>query len=185
MPPTTPKCPTPSGMPNMTIGDINKWISGETELFLIPRATPPCVSTDSSPGAKSSSAHLSIRKFAHPAIIAVVGAFSAVAWVSSVSFMQYSAETFPASDAKSQPSEDGAAFTREIAVIPTPAVPLPNQPTTTMLSNAQLAAFLSQVGMWYDQRTKAATAPERKSSPPQRASRRHWPRYSFRAQSDR
>jgi len=52
----------------------------------------------------------------------------------------------------------------------TPAMPPLNHPTTT-LSNAQVAAFLSEVGTWYDRRTKAATAPESKPSSPHRASR--------------
>jgi hypothetical protein len=183
----------------MTIRDINKWISGETELFFDARSTPPSVSADSNPGAKRSSAHLSIRKFVHPAIIAFVGAFAAVAVVSSVSFMQHSAELLRASDPKSQLPESGATFTRAIAaehenvstppmslpkeVIPTPAVPLRNDPTQ-MLSDAQRAAFLSQVGIWYNERAKAATASIKKPSPTQGVSRRHWPQYSFRAQSD-
>ena len=181
----------------MTIGDIDKWISGETDVFFDTRATPPSVSADSNPSAKGSFAHLSVRKFAHPAIIAVVGAVAAVAWVSSVSFMQNSPETFPTPDAKSQPPEGGATSERAAEdetlstptmsppreVIPTPAVPLPKQPTT-MLSDAQRAAFLRQVGTWYDQRTKAATGLNRKPLAPRRASPRHWPRYSFRAQSD-
>lgn len=182
----------------MTIGDIDKWISGETDVFFDTRATLPSVSADSNPGAKGSSAPLSVRKFGHPAIIAVVGAFTAVAWISSVSFMQHSAEPYSILDANSQPSDDGATSGRAPGsetlstpitspprkVIEAPVVPLPKQPTT-MLSDARLAAFLRQVGIWYDQRMKAATAPERKSSARQRASRRHWPRYSFRAQSDR
>jgi hypothetical protein len=187
-------------MPNMTIGDINKWISGETDLFFDTCATPPSVGANSNLGARSSSsARLSIRKFARPAIIAVVGAFAAVACVASVSFMQHSAEPLPASSAKSQPSDGRTTLTRAIApenetlftpptspprqVIPTPAVPPPKQPPT-MVSDAQRAAFLSQVGMWYNHRAKASTASARKPSPPQRVSWRHWPRYSFRSRSD-
>ena len=92
----------------------------------------------------------------------------------------------PATDVRSQPSDDGATSTIARAVgdagwstpltpsateiIPTPAMPPLNHPTTT-LSNAQVAAFLSEVGTWYDRRTKAATAPESKPSSPHRASR--------------
>lgn len=87
--------------------------------------------------------------------------------------------------AKSQASDEGATYTIPRAVgnagwstpltprptenIPTPAMPPLNQPTTT-LSDAQVAAFLSEVANWYDRRTKATTVPERKPSSLQRAS---------------
>ena len=96
----------------MTIGDIDKWISGETDVFFDTRATLPSVSADSNPGAKGSFARLSVQKFGHPAIMAVVGAFTAVAWISSVSFMQHSAEPYSILDANSQPSDDGATSGR-------------------------------------------------------------------------
>jgi hypothetical protein len=62
-------------------------------------------------------------------------------------------------------------------------MPILNQQTTT-LSDAEFAAFLREIRIWDDRRTEAAPKPETKLSPPQRTSRRHWPRYSSRAQSD-
>jgi hypothetical protein len=67
----------------MTIGDINKWISGETDVFFDTHQMPPSVTADSNPGAGGgSTARPSIPKFAHPAITAVVGALASVALVS-------------------------------------------------------------------------------------------------------
>lgn len=177
---------THSENPSIVTADISKWISGESEVFFDLPQTPPSVTADTNPGAERSTARLSIRKFAHPAIAAVVGAVTFVASVCFVIPMRHSVEPLSAADAKSQPSDDGATSTIARAVgdagwstpltpsateiIPTPAIPSLNQPTTT-LSNAQVAAFLSEVGTWYDRRTKAATAPERKPSSPHRASR--------------
>jgi hypothetical protein len=200
---------THSENPSIVTADISKWISGEAEVFFDLPQTPPSVTVDSNPGAERSTARLSIRKFAHPAIAAVVGAVTFVASVCYVIPMRHSVEPLsagdansqrsdgratsrpavvplPVADVRSQPSDDGATSTIARAVgdagwstpltpsateiIPTPAMPSLNQPTTT-LSNAQVAAFLSEVGTWYDWRTKAATAPERKPSSPHRAAR--------------
>jgi hypothetical protein len=171
----------------MTIGDINKWISGETDVFFDTHQMPPSVTADSNPGAGGgSTARPSIPKFAHPAITAVVGALASVALVTLVIWMRQPVETFPVAEAKLTPSDGGATSTRASAVedaiwstpvkppteiIPTLTTPPLNQPTT-MLSDAQVAAFLSEVSIWYDRR-KAAPPPERKTSPPRWASRRH------------
>lgn len=195
--------------PSIVTADISKWISGESEVFFDLLKTPPSVTVDSNPGAERSTARPSIRKFAHPAIAAVVGAVSFVTSVCFVLPIGHSVEPLsaadaklqpsddgatsrpaivplPVADAKSQPSDDRATSTIAIAVgdagwsaprtlpateiIPTPAMPPLNQPTTR-LSYAQVAAFLSEVGTWYDQRTKAATALERKPTSTHRASR--------------
>jgi hypothetical protein len=182
----------------MTVSDINKWISGETEVFVDTREMPPSVTADGNLGAERSTVRPSIQKFVRPAITVVVGAFASVVLVSLVISMRHSVEPLPAADVKSQPSE-GAAISpkahevedtgwsptvtpQPTEIIPTPAMPALKQPITT-LSDAQIARFLSEVGIWYDRR-KAAPTPERKPSPPQLASRRHWPRYSIRAQPD-
>jgi hypothetical protein len=185
----------------MTVSDINKWISGETEVFFDTREMPPSVTADGNLGAERSTVRPSIQKFVRPAITVVVGAFASVVLVSLVISMRHSVEPLPAADVKSQPSE-GAAISPKAhevedtgwfptvtppptEIIPTPVIPLLNQPITiTTLSDAQIARFLSEVGIWYD-RHKAAPTPERKPSPPQLASRRHWSRYSIRAQPDR
>jgi hypothetical protein len=54
----------------MTLADINKWISGETEAF--PLQTPSAASVDSNPGEERSTAQPSIQKFVHLAIAAVI-----------------------------------------------------------------------------------------------------------------
>jgi hypothetical protein len=175
----------------MALADINKWISGETEVFFGPDNIPPSVAAGSSPGNKRSTAPPSIPKFAYAAIGAVVLAFAFAAFITS---MQHPIGPAPTSDAESQPLEGGAAPTSakatENATWPAPialpsavvaplAAPILTPPTT--LSDAQLAASLRTIGNWYDQRSKAAPIPERKPSPPHRTSRRDRPRDPNRA----
>jgi hypothetical protein len=181
----------------MAVADINKWISGETEVFFLPDKTLS-VTTDSNPGKEGSTASLARWKFVFRAIAAVVAAFAFVALGSFVIPMRHPVDLAPAADAKPQPSESGSASTRAQAVgdaawstpvapvpteiIPAVATPILNPPTT--LPARQVAALLRDLGNWYDQRTKAAPIPERKTSPPQRTSRRHGTRDSGRAQAD-
>jgi hypothetical protein len=178
---------THSENPSIVTADISKWISGESDAFFDLPQTPPSVTADSNPGAERSTARPSIRRFVHPAIAAVVGAVTLVASVCFVIPMRHSVEPLSAADAKSQPSDDGATSTiarplenagwskpltsPPTEIIPTPVMPPLNQPTTT-LSSAQVAAFLSEVGAWYDRRTKAAPVSERRPSSPQRATSR-------------
>jgi hypothetical protein len=177
----------------MSLADINKWISGESEGFFDPRQTPPSVTADSNPGEETSTAQPSIRKFVGLAIAALVGASVASAFF--VILMRHSVEPSPAAHAKLPPSDSGTTFTGSRAegdagwstlvtsppteIVPALAMPILNQQTTTP-SDAEFAAFLREVRIWDDRRTEAAPRPERKLSPPQRTSRRHWPR----AQSD-
>lgn len=100
----------------------------------------------------------------------------------------------PPPESTSQLSEGGAVSASETAAkdagrpipvapppasqtISTSATPMPDLPPTT-LSEAQLAAFLRDVGIWHDRHFEAAAAPERKPRPPQRVSRQHWPRHA-------
>ena len=185
----------------MILANINQWISGESEIFSDSRPTPPPSATaDSNPVEGMSTARPSSRKFEHIAIVAVVGAFAAVALVCFVLAIRHPVEPSPAADRMAQPSDGGATSTSATAArdasrftpvtppptetFPTLAMPMVNQPPTT-LSDAQLAAFLREVGIWYDRRTDAAPRPERKPSPSKRASRRHWPRHYVPAEPDR
>ena len=181
----------------MTIGDINKWISGESERFFDPRQTPPSVTAESNPGEERSTAQPPIRKFVGLAIAALVGAAAASAFF--VILMAHSGEPSPAADAKLPPSDSGTTFTGPRAeggagwstpvtspppeIVPTLAMPILNQQTTTP-PDAEFAAFLREIRIWDDRRAEAAPRSERELSPSQRPSRRHGPRYSSRAQSD-
>jgi hypothetical protein len=168
----------------MTIADINKWTGGETEAFFDPVETPTTARVDSNPGEERLTARVSIRKFAHLAIAAVIGAFASAALVCFVVLTRGSVEPSPAADAKSQSSGTGILVTggravgdvggsRPITASPTEiistlAMPILNQ-LTTALPDAQLEA----------------SRPERKPATPQRASRRDRPRYSVSDQADR
>jgi len=181
----------------MAVADINKWISGETEVFFLPNE-PLSVTVDCNPGKEGSTASPARRKFVFRAIAVIVATFALVALASSVIPMRQPVDSASETDAKPQPSERGPASTRvqaagdvawstPVAPVPkeiTPAVatPILSQPTTGPAP--QVAAFLSDLRNWYDQRTKAPSIPERKPSPPQQTSRRHGPRDSGRAQAD-
>ena len=69
---------------------------------------------------------------------------------------------------------------------PTPEKkPSPLQ-STTVLSDAQTEALLTEMGIWYHNRADAARRPATKPLPtPQAMSRRHWPQYSGHASADR
>ena len=160
---------------------------------------PPSVTAESNPGKEMSTAQPSSRKFEHIGIVAVVGAFASVGLVCFVLAMPHPVEP-SLGDRTAQPSGVGATSTSATAAedairsksvtppltetAPTLAMPMLYQ-LPTSLSDAQLAASLHEVGIWHDRPTEAAPRLDRKSSPSQRASRRHWPRYSVRAQADR
>ena len=164
----------------MTLADINKWISGETEAF--PLQTPSAASVDSNPGEERSTAQPSIQKFVHLAIAAVIGAFASAALVHFV-LMRAPVEPSRA-DEKSQSSGSGTLVTggrvlgdvvgaRPITASPTEinstlAMPIVNQPTAA-LPDARLAA----------------PRPERRPAAPKRASRRDRPRDSVSDQAER
>ena len=164
----------------MTLADINKWISGETEAF--PLQTPSAASVDSNSGEERSTAQPSIQKFVHLAIAAVIGAFASAALVHFV-LMRAPVEPSRA-DEKSQSSGSGTLVTggrvlgdvvgaRPITASPTEinstlAMPIVNQPTAA-LPDARLAA----------------PRPERRPAAPKRASRRDRPRDSVSDQAER
>jgi hypothetical protein len=76
---------------------------------------------------------------------------------------------------KEAPTPKEAAPTpKEIAPIVAP--PVLSQPATR--ADPQRAVSLSDFGVGYDHRTKAASIPQRKPSPAKRISSRHWPRYT-------
>jgi hypothetical protein len=160
---------------------------------------PPSVTAESNPGKEMSTAQPSSRKFEHIGIVAVVGAFASVGLVCFVLAMPHPVEP-SLGDRTAQPSGVGATSTSATAAEdairskpvtppltetpPTLAMPMLYQPPTS-LSDAQLAASLHEVGIWHDRPAEAVPRVDRKPSPSQRASRRHWPRYSVRAQADR
>jgi hypothetical protein len=139
------------------------------------------------------------QKFEHTAIVCVVGAFALVGVVCLVLAMRHPIEPFLGADRGSQPSDVWATFTsgpepvdtdQSTPVTPpptetfqTPPIALLNQPSTN-LSEAQLAAFLREVGIWYDGRAETMRTPQNKPSPP-RALQRHWSQHSARTQADR
>jgi len=181
----------------MAVADINKWISGETEVFFLPNKALS-VTVDRNPGKEGSTASTAKRKFVFRTIAAVAATFALVALASFVIPMRHLVYPASEADAKRPPSESGSASTRAQAaadvarftpVAPVPkeitpgvATPIVNQPNT--VPAPQVAAFLRDLGTWYDQRTKAPSIPERKPSPPRQTSRRHGPRDSSRVQAD-
>jgi hypothetical protein len=168
----------------MTLAGMNKWISGEMEVFFDPRQTPSAASGDSNPGEERLTARPSIQKFVHLAIAAVVGALASVALVYFVVLMRAPVEPSPAANTKLQSTGSGSLArggrvlgdvegTRPMAASPTAinstlAMPVPNQPTAT-LPDARLAT----------------RRPERKPATQQQASRRDRPRYSVNDQAER
>jgi hypothetical protein len=159
----------------------------------------PSVTAESSPGKEMSTARPSSRKFEHIGIVAVVGAFASVGLVCFVLAIPHPVEP-SLGDRTAQPSGVRANSTSATAAedairsksvtppltetVPTLAMPMLYQ-LPTSLSDAQLAASSHEVGIWHDRPAEAAPRLDRKPSPSQRASRRHWPRYSVRAQADR
>jgi hypothetical protein len=181
----------------MAVADINKWISGETEDFFLPNKTLSDT-VDRNPGKEGSTASPARRNFVLRAIAAAVATFALVALASFVIPMRHPVDPASEADAKSQPSETGPASKRaqsagDVArstpappvpkeIAPAVATPILNQPT--IVPAPQVAAFLRDLGNWYDQRTKAPSIPVRNPSPPQQTSRPHGPRDSGRAQAD-
>jgi hypothetical protein len=184
----------------MTLANINKWISGEAEVFDSRQTSTSFVTVDSNPGKEMSTARRSSRKFEHIGIIAVVGAFASVALVCFVLAMRYPGEPSLVADRTAQPSGVGATSMSATAAedasrstpvtppppetSPTPAMPMLNQPPTT-LSDAQLAASLRRPALGLTAAPKPLRNQIENPPPSQRASRRHWPRHSVRAQADR
>ena len=157
---------------------------------------PPSVTAESNPGKEMSTARPSSRKFEHIGIVAVVGAFASVGLVCFVLAMPHPIEP-SLGDRTAQPSgvraNSTSATAAEDAIRSKPVTPplTETSPTLAMpmlyqlptsLSDAQLAASLHEVGIWHERPAEAAPRLERKSSPSQRASRRHC---SVRAQADR
>jgi hypothetical protein len=191
----------------MTSVDINKWIAGEIEAFFDPPITPPPVVADRNPGEERSATQSSKRKFSYTAIAAIVAALAFVGSASIVVSMRYLDSPSTAADTKSPSSEtptasggikDAAPATPGApptpALPPTPAAPPPTETVATAAPpivnppaihpDPQRATFLNDVGAWYDQHTNAVRIPQRKPVPAQRASSRHWPRYSSHVDAD-
>jgi hypothetical protein len=76
--------------------------------------------------------------------------------------------------------KEAAPTPKEIAPIVAP--PVLSQPATRV--DPQRAASLSDFGVQYHLRTKAAPIPQRKPSPAKRISSRHWPRYTSPVQTE-
>ncbi len=159
----------------MARADIDKWISGETAAFFDPFQTPPFDTATGGAGNKRSSARPSVGKFARPAIAAAVGVCASIAMVCFVIPMRHSVEPSPAAYAKSEVIDGGSGSARaealEVAgqVTPPPPskeiIPTLTRPITRP-SDAQLAAFLNEVGIWYDRSAEAAQRRETNPSPP-------------------
>jgi hypothetical protein len=142
----------------------------------------------------------SSQKFEHIAIVAVVGAFTSVALVCLVLAMRHPV-LLPIGDRIAQPSPAVALV--EVAPPPESAsqstlvTPPPTEISSTLplleisstlplLMSKQLPITLSDaelrdIGISHDHRAEAAAGPPPSS---QRASRRHWPRHSVRAEVD-
>ena len=67
----------------MAVADINKWISGETEVFFLPNE-PLSVTVDCNPGKEGSTASPARRKFVFRAIAAIVATFALVVFSRSI-----------------------------------------------------------------------------------------------------
>jgi len=153
---------------------------------------PPSVTAESNPGKEMSTARPSSRKFEHIGIVAVVGAFASVGLVCFVLAMPHPIEP-SLGDRTAQPSgvraNSTSATAAEDAIRSKPVTPPLTETAPTLagpmlyqlptsLSDAQLAASLHAppklLRDWIEN-------PRHHSG----QSRRHWPRYSVRAQADR
>ena len=164
----------------MTLADMNKWTSGETEAFFDPRQTLSPGDGDNNPGDKKLTARLSIQKIVHLAIAAIVGAVASVALV--VVVMRAPVEPSQTASERAQSTrtlatggralgdvEGAKPMTASPTAINSPlAIPVLNQPTT-VVPDARLATSRA----------------ERKPAPPQQASRRDRPRRSGSDQAER
>jgi hypothetical protein len=176
--------------PHRDSADLNKWISGEHNVFDSHQTPPPSVPADNNIGEKMSSIGPSSRKLEHTGIIALVGGFALVALVCLVLAMR-PVEPSRTTNSVSQPSEAAAVFTTAraagdagrsaplttppIEAFPTAVRAVPNEPPS-ILSDAPLAASL---------RTEAAPRQFTKAAIPLPASRRHSPSYPIRAHPER
>ena len=168
----------------MTLADMNKWTSGETEVFFDPRQTPSAAGGDNNSGGEKLTARPSIQKIAHLAIAATIGAFASVAVVYFAVLMRgpvepsrAASENVPATGsgilATGGRALGGIEGTRPMTASPTAmnstlAMPILNPPTTAV-----------------PDALRATGRAERKPATPQQASQRDRPRYSVTDQAER
>ena len=166
----------------MTLADMNKWTSGETEVFFDPRQTP-LAAVDNNPGGGKLPRRASIRKIAHLAIAATIGALASVALVYVAVLMRGPIEPSRAASENVPATGSGIAVggkalgdvegTKPMTASPpavnsTLAMPILNPPTTAVP----------------DARLETRRV-ERKPTTPQQASQRDRLRYSVTDQAQR
>ena len=166
----------------MTLADMNKWTSGETEVFFDPRQTPSAAVGDNNSGGEKLTARPSIQKIAHLAIAATIGAFASVAVVYFAVLMRGPVEPSRGASEKVTGSGilatggralGGIEGTKPMTASPTAmnstlAMPILNPPTTAI-----------------PDALRATGRAERKPATPQQASQRDRPRYSVTDQAER
>ena len=155
----------------MSSAELEKWISGEAEVFFAARGMPASVAADANPRQVMPTGRSWIGKWKHGAIAAVVATAAAITALSLVISTRPSREPFVAARTTSTRSGtatkavelDGAQKSDRPAAqpltTPIPTLIPPISESMPQFSDAQLAAFLREVSLWYDRRTQAGLTP--------------------------
>ena len=155
----------------MSSAELDRWISGEAEVFFAARGRPASVAADANPRQVRPTERSWIGKWKHGAIATVVATAATVTAISVVISTRPSREPFVAARTTSTRSGgatnavelDGAQKSDRPAAppstTPVPTLTPPISESMPQLSDAQLAAFLREVGLWYDRRTQASLTP--------------------------
>ena len=161
----------------MSSAELDRWISGEAEVFFAARGRPASVAADANPRQVRPTERSWIGKWKHGAIATVVATAATVTAISVVISTRPSREPFVAAGTTSTRSEGATNAVnlherRELdgpqksgrpatppSTIPLPTLTPPISESMPQLSDAQLAAFLREVSLWYDRRTQASLTP--------------------------
>ena len=163
--------------------DINKWISGDTDIFL----ATGLVLEKNVLRHESSMGWSLVWRLMHCRMAVALGVLAFVTVVSLVILTRYPPERLWAATSTTRVSwerePDGPMPAKQATTEPLPTLvpPILNQRTPTP-SDPQLAAFLKEVEIWYDQRMEMAP---RRPAVPQKALPQHWSRSSTRAGGSR
>jgi hypothetical protein len=172
----------------MSVGNMDKWLSGEVESFFAPHEVPPPpVIPDSNHNEEISSAQFKLQADQpsdttegwgyNPTIVvgAAVASVVSIAAAAMICFVIWARPT-----AAPAPVPSPAAAEKFAVPAETPTVkPLPDR----LPSDAELDRIRRDMSFWLDHATRVTLVPDRQpSSPPRWAPRRHhWPSMRTRA----
>jgi hypothetical protein len=164
----------------MTLTDMNKWTSGETEAFFGPPQTLSVAGGNANLGEGKLPAQPSVPKFVHFAIAALIGAFVSIALV--VLLMRAPVEPSRAASESARPSGSGTLLTGGRSLLDLEGTkPITSSPTAINSSRPTLNPPTTVVP---DARLATSRA-ERKTASSHPASKRTRTRLSFNDQAER